>query len=86
MYWQWSYATRDFRLIDNDLPAYIIRFAKNRFIFAPIGYFLAIGFSFVNTVIPLILYTIIPVFYILPVFIPAWEKIAKYQATKLYRN
>ncbi len=64
MYWQWSYATRDFRLIDNDLPAYIIRFAKNRFIFAPIGYFLAIGFSFVNTVIPLMLYTIIPVFYI----------------------
>jgi len=82
MYWQWYYATSGYRLIDKDLPAYVIRFAKNRFIFAPIAYLLAICFSLVNSVIPLILYTILPVFYILPFFVQVWEKIAKYQVSR----
>ncbi len=81
MYWQWSYATSGYRLTDRDLPAYIICFAKNRFIFPPIAYSIAICLSFVSTLIPLIFYTVIPVFYILPIFVYVWEGIAKYQAS-----
>jgi hypothetical protein len=75
MYWQWRYATRDFRLIDKELPGFVIRYAKIRIIFAVMAYTLAISLSFVNTVIPLIIFTIIPVFYILPIFIPVWKRI-----------
>ncbi len=77
MYWQWYYSTRGYRLIDEALPTFVIRYAKIRIIFAVMAYTLAIFLSFVNTVIPLIIFTIIPVFYILPIFIPVWKRMAE---------
>ena len=77
MYWQWCYATSHSRLIDKELSSFVIRYAKIRCIFAPLAYIFAICLSFLNLVIPLILYTVIPVFYILPIFMPVWKRMAE---------
>jgi len=77
MYLQWSYATLDYRLTEKDLSPVIVRYAKIRCIFAPMVYLLAICLSFLNITIPLILYTVIPIFYTLPVFLPIWARMAE---------
>lgn len=77
MYFQWCYATKNFRLIEKDISPVIIPYAKFRSIFAPLGYFTAICLSFLNTTISLVLYTIIPILYILPIFLPLWRKISE---------
>lgn len=77
MYLQWCYATYNFRLIDKELPTWIIRYAKIRTIFAPLAYLSAILISFISCRMSLVLYTIVPILYILPILLPVWKSIAE---------
>lgn len=61
----WWHATRDNHLVDADLDPAIVRFGKRLALFPIIGYGLAIGLSFVNTWISVLLYALVPVPYIL---------------------
>lgn len=74
---QWYYATNKFRLVDHDLPKAVINFAKIRTMFAPFSYLVAIILSFIDIRVSLIIYTIVPVLYIFPVFLPLWRLMAK---------
>jgi uncharacterized membrane protein len=77
MYIQWVYATKNFRLIDKDIPVFVIKFAKLRIIFPPISYSIAILLSFIDLRISLIIYTIVPSLYILPFLQPVWRRFVK---------
>jgi len=77
MFLQWCYATYNYRLIDEELPKWIIRYAKIRTIFAPLAYFLAIIISFFSCTMSLALYTIVPILYILPILLPIWKSVAE---------
>jgi len=74
---QWYYASNNYRLIDSQVPITVINFAKIRSIFAPVAYSIAVLLSFIDLKISLILFTIIPVLYILPLFLPWWRQMAK---------
>jgi len=74
---QWYYASNNYRLIDSQVPKTVINFAKIRSIFAPVAYSIAVLLSFIDLKISLILFTIIPVLYILPLFLPWWRWMAK---------
>ena len=74
---QWYYASNNYRLIDSQVPKTVINFAKIRSIFAPVAYSIAVLLSFIDLKISLILFTIIPVLYILPIFLPWWRWMAK---------
>ena len=74
---QWYYASYNYRLIDSQVPKTVINFAKIRSIFAPVAYSIAVLLSFIDLKISLILFTIIPVLYILPIFLPWWRWMAK---------
>jgi uncharacterized membrane protein len=74
---QWYYATTNYRLIEHDLPKTIINFAKIRSMFAPFVYTLAVLLSFIDFRISLTIYTIVPLLYILPVFLPWWHYMAR---------
>jgi uncharacterized membrane protein len=76
MYAQWVYAVRGRRLVDPGLSAYVIRFAKIRMLFAPTAYAIAVGLSFIDTRISMVIFTVAPVLYILPFFQPLWRRIA----------
>ncbi len=77
MFIQWVYASKDFRLLDKDLNPSIIRYAKIRTGFAPVVYFLAILLSFVNIHISQIVFTVVPLLYILPFLLPVWKYFGK---------
>ena len=62
----WLYASHNFRLIDKDLPKNIIRKATYAVLVAPVSYLIAILFAFINPLITLIMYAIIPILYIIP--------------------
>jgi len=74
---QWYYASNNCRLIDEQIPKTVINFAKIRSMFAPMAYTIAILLSFIDLKISLIIYTIIPILYILPICMPFWRKLAK---------
>jgi uncharacterized membrane protein len=74
---QWYYASHNYRLIDPQLPIETIRFAKIRSMFAPISYTIAILLSFIDMKISFVIYTITPILYIFPIFMPFWRKLAK---------
>jgi uncharacterized membrane protein len=63
---QWSYATKDRRLIDAQVPEEIIRQGKLRCMLAPAGYLGAIILSFVNPILSLMVFVVIPLIYIIP--------------------
>jgi uncharacterized membrane protein len=66
-YGMWWHATRGGHLVDANLDPRIVRMGTRLAWFAIIAYALAIGFSFIP-VVSVILYTLIPVPYILGVF------------------
>jgi uncharacterized membrane protein len=74
---QWYYASNNHRLVDSNLPKSIINFAKIRSMLAPFCYLIAVLLSFVDYKISLVIYTIVPILYILPVFLPFWQFMAK---------
>jgi uncharacterized membrane protein len=77
MYVQWLYATRNHRLIDKELPLNVIRFAKIRSIFPPIMYSIALLMGMINFKISMVIFTVVPLLYILPFFQPIWRRLAK---------
>ncbi len=76
MYSQWLYATKNHRLIDKELPETIIRFAKLRTIFPPIMYLFALLLGLFDLKISMIIFTVVPLLYIIPFFQPIWRKFA----------
>jgi len=76
---QWIYATHNYRLIDKELPVPFIKFAKIRSVFAPTAYTMAILLSFISIKISLFIYTLVPVLYIFPVFLPVWRRMATWR-------
>lgn len=62
----WMYATHNRRLVAKDLDVRIIKLARRRIIVGPLICLIAIIGSFFNTEISLVLYGLMPIFYILP--------------------
>lgn len=66
LYATWWYAASNHRLVDPDLDPHVVSLAKRRILVGPLVYLAAIGFSFLDTRISIILYILTLPFYILP--------------------
>jgi uncharacterized membrane protein len=77
LYWGWRYATTGHRLIDAGTPAYVIRYGSLRCLAAPAGYVLALAGAVVSPMLTLVLFGIIPVFYIIPGFHTYWIRLSE---------
>ena len=64
-YAQWWYATYKHRLVDENLDVRFIKDVKERILIAILLFLLALGFSFWNTIISLILFLLTQLFYVL---------------------
>ncbi|MDO8625169.1 MAG: hypothetical protein Q7R47_03735, partial [Candidatus Diapherotrites archaeon] len=60
----WRYATRNRYLVDAHLSDKFIRAVELLILKAPLAYFIAILFSFYNPAISLLLYALVPIYYI----------------------
>jgi uncharacterized membrane protein len=65
-YLQWKYATKEHRLVDSDLGPKFITRTSRRIIVGMILYMIAIAVSFLSTQASLILFILIPVYYLIP--------------------
>ncbi len=75
-YVKWSYAAAGRRLISDDTPDWIIRFAKLRSLLAPACYLIAIACVFIHPAITLALYALVPALYIVPGLQTYWMRLA----------
>jgi uncharacterized membrane protein len=65
-YLQWKYATKEHRLVDSDLdPKFITRMSR-RIIIGIILYLIAIAVSFLSNQASLIIFVLIPIYYLIP--------------------
>lgn len=62
----WWYATRNYRLVERTIDPQLVRRAMRRNLTGPLIYLLAIGVSFLNVEISLLVFVIVPVLYIFP--------------------
>jgi uncharacterized membrane protein len=62
----WWYATRGHYLVERELPDRVIRLGSIKTIIAPCAYALSIAISFFNPKFSIILFVLVPAFYILP--------------------
>lgn len=67
-YGMWRHATRGNHLVDADLDPGIIRFGAFLAAFPAIGYALAIGVSFINPLMSIALYALVPIPYVFGLF------------------
>lgn len=65
-YLQWRYATKEHQLVSTDLDPKFIAKMSRRIILGLILYPMAIGVSFLNTQFGLILFVLIPIYYLIP--------------------
>ena len=65
-YLQWMYATKEHRLVDSDLDPKFIAIMSRRFIVGIILYPIATVFSFLHPQVSIILFALIPIYYIIP--------------------
>jgi hypothetical protein len=65
-YLQWKYATREHHLVDSDLHPKLTAIMSRRLIAGMILYAFAIAVSFLNTQVSLILFILIPIYYLIP--------------------
>jgi uncharacterized membrane protein len=65
-YLQWKYATREHHLVDSDLHPKLIAIMSRRLIAGIILYLIAITVSFLSTQVSLILFILIPIYYLVP--------------------
>jgi uncharacterized membrane protein len=63
---QWKYATKEHHLVDSDLDPKIIAKMSRRGIVGLILYPIAIAVSFLNIQVSLILFALIPAYYLIP--------------------
>ena len=66
LYLQWWYATTKHRLVGRDLEPWLIRKGTQRMLGGAVIYLAAVLLALINPFISLVVYVIIPVFYILP--------------------
>jgi uncharacterized membrane protein len=64
-YLQWKYATRECQLVDSDLHPKLISIMSRRIIAGIILYLIAIAVSFLSTQVSLILFILIPIYYLI---------------------
>jgi uncharacterized membrane protein len=65
-YLEWKYATKEHRLVDSDLdPKFIVKMSR-RLILGSILYLIVIAVSFLSTHVSLILFVLIPIYYLIP--------------------
>jgi uncharacterized membrane protein len=62
----WWYATDDHRLVDKDINPHLVLKATQRNLTAPCLYLLAIATSFFSTFASLVIFSLVPVLYIIP--------------------
>lgn len=62
----WWYATSGYRLVDREIDPRLVQRATRRNLTAPLIYLLAIGISVVSVPASLVLFLLVPVYYILP--------------------
>ncbi len=62
----WMYASYNHRLIDKNLDPSIIAIGSKAILVAPLVYGIAIGVSFINPLISILIYILVPLLYILP--------------------
>ena len=62
----WLYATKGNRLVDRDLDRAVVRRVNERLVFAYISYGVAMLLALVNPRISLVMYLVLPVFFIVP--------------------
>jgi uncharacterized membrane protein len=62
----WWYATSGHRLVDREIDPHLVRRATHRNLAAPLLYLLAIGASFLSVQISLIVFILVPLYYIFP--------------------
>ena len=67
LFWHWSYATGRGELVADDLAKEVVRIGKERSLFAVACYIAAIVLAFVLPVLSLVIYAIVPLFYMFPV-------------------
>lgn len=65
-YTHWKYATKERRLVDIDLDPKFIATMSRRLIAGMIIYAAAITFSFLSTQASLVLFVLIPIYYLIP--------------------
>ena len=63
---QWSYATKEHRLVDSDLDPNFITIMSRRGVAGIIIYLIAAALSFASTTASLVLFIVIPVYYLIP--------------------
>ena len=63
-YLQWKYATRERHLVDSDLHPKLIAIMSRRLIGGILLYLIAIAVSFLSTQVSLILFILIPIYYL----------------------
>jgi len=66
LYLQWWYATRGHRLVGRDLEPEIVRKGTQRMLGGVVVYGCAVLLALLNPILSLILYAVIPLFYLLP--------------------
>lgn len=75
LYWHWLNALKS-KLVDDNIPANIIKYAKIRCLGAPAGYLIAVMMAFVDTRISLVMCGLVPLFYIIPGMQKVWMHLA----------
>ena len=65
-YLQWRYATKKHQLVNSDLEPKFIAIMSRRIIVGLILYPIAIAVSYLNTQVSLILFILIPIYYLIP--------------------
>lgn len=76
LFLHWSYATRNRRLVDPDIPRAAIRIGKQRSLLAPACYLVAILVGLINPRLSLTVYALVPLLYIFPGLQHFWTYLA----------
>ena len=66
LYSHWVYATRDFRLVDRDIPAPVVTGFRRRVVVAPMGYALAIVLAFVYVPLAWVVLLGVALYFVIP--------------------
>ena len=77
LYLHWLYASHHHRLVDSDLPEFVIRFATLRCLVAPVFYAIAIVVGLINPALSLLFYGLVPLLYVIPGFQRYWMAAAR---------
>ena len=80
LYVHWLYVVRHPRLVKEDLTPMVARYASIRCLLAPACYTVAMGLGFLNPLIALVLYALVPLLYIFPLMQGTWLRLASRQS------